>query len=96
MHERALFTLIPPQHYPDRQSDIINRRSTVPIVNHARDLYRKGPGFRKGQGQGSAVITLLDDGLAERINKEGLKEGKERGELDVDLLLQGAEKLCGI
>lgn len=46
--------------------------------------------------QGSAVSTLLGGELGEQIRKENLREGKERGEIDVDLLLRGAQKLCGV
>ena len=44
----------------------------------------------------SAVATLLGGELGEQVRKEGAKEGKERGEVDVDLLLKGAEKLCSV
>ena len=50
----------------------------------------------RSQRHVSAVATLLGGELGEQIRKEGAKEGKERGEVDVDLLLKGAEKLCGV
>jgi len=50
----------------------------------------------RDQKQGSAVATLLGGELGEQIRKEGARESKERGEVDVHLLLSGAEKLCGV
>lgn len=50
----------------------------------------------RSQKQGSAVATLLGGELGEQIRKEGVREGNERGEVDVNLLLKGAEKLCGV
>ena len=47
-------------------------------------------------GPRSAVATLLGGELGEQIRKEGAKEAKERGEVDVNLLLKGAEKLCSV
>lgn len=44
----------------------------------------------------SAVATLLGGELGEQLRKESSKEGKERGEVDVNLLLRSAEKLCGV
>lgn len=50
----------------------------------------------RGHKQGSAVATLLGGDLGDQIRKESAKEGKERGDVDVNLLLKGAEKLCGV
>ncbi len=96
LHERALFSLTSGQRYSDSSREIKNRRGTVRHASGARDLYPENPVLKRGQGPGSAVSTLLGGEFGEQIKKEGLKDGKERGELDVDLLLKGAEKLCGI
>ena len=50
----------------------------------------------RSQTHASSVATLLGGELGEQIRKEGAKENKERGEVDVNLLLKGAEKLCGV
>lgn len=50
----------------------------------------------RSQRHVSAVATLLGGELGEQIRKEGAKEGKEWGEVDVNLLLKDAEKLCGV
>lgn len=55
-----------------------------------------GGGRLRSQRNVSAVATLLGGELGEQIRREGEKEGKERGEVDVNLLLKGAEKLCGV
>ena len=45
---------------------------------------------------GTAAATLLGGALGEQLRKENLAEQKERAEVDVELLLRGAERLCGI
>lgn len=42
------------------------------------------------------MATLLGGELGEQIRKEGAKEGKERGDVDVNVLLKGADKLCSV
>lgn len=82
-HERALFKLAPPQDVTDIPDANLPRRSTIHPSN-------------RSQHKPSAVATLLGGELGERIRKENTKEGKERGDVDVDLLLKGAEKLCSV
>ena len=53
-------------------------------------------GEKRPQKQGSAVATLLGGELGEQIRIENAKEGKDRSDVDVNLLLRGAEKLCSI
>ena len=50
--------------------------------------------MNRSQRQGSTAATLLGGELGDQIRKETSREGKERGEVDVSLLLKGAEKLC--
>ena len=50
----------------------------------------------RGQNAGSTAATILGGELGEQIRKETSREGKDRGEVDVNLLLRGAEKLCTI
>ena len=87
-HERALFTLETSAQHA--------RRSTVHGVNGNIDPYTNGAGIVRNPRHGSAVATILGGELGEQIRKESSKESKERGELDVPLLLRGAEKLCGV
>jgi len=72
------------------------RRSTVHGLNGVTEPYGKGARLMRNPKQGSAVATLLGGELGEQIRKEGSREGRERGEIDVPLLLRGAEKLCEV
>lgn len=65
-------------------------------MNGTGDRYGNGNSLMRSQKPRSAVATLLGGELGEQIRKEGAKEGKERGEIDVNLLLKGAEKLCSV
>ena len=87
-HERALFTLSPPEQLPVVPDAKLQRCSTFNPIN--------GAGLGRSQRQGSAVATLLGGELGEQIRNENTKEGKDRGDVDVNLLLKGAEKLCSI
>ncbi|KAL2045746.1 hypothetical protein N7G274_002177 [Stereocaulon virgatum] len=95
-HERALFTLGPPDQGSRPSTANIARRTTVHGLNGAGEHYTNGGGLMRNQRLGSAMASLLGGELVEQIRKEGAKESKERGEVDVDLLLKGAEKLCGV
>jgi len=55
-----------------------------------------GSGLIRRPKPGSAVAALLGGELGEHVQRQGSKEIKDRGEIDVELLLKGAEKLCGI
>ena len=85
-HERALYTLAPPGQLAGVPDANVPRRSTVHNVN--------GSTLNRSQRQGSTAATLLGGELGDQIRKETSREGKERGEVDVNLLMKGAEKLC--
>ena len=95
-HERALFTIAPSDQVSRSSTASIARRSTVHGLNGAGEHYTNSGGLVRTHRSGSAVATLLGGELGEQIRKEGAKESKERGEVDVNLLLKGAEKLCGV
>ena len=95
-HERALFTLAEPDQGSRPFGASVARRSTVHGINGVEQSYEHGTGLVRSQRPRSAVATFLGGELGEQIKKEGAKEGKDRGEVDVDLLLQGAEKLCSV
>lgn len=95
-HERALFTLAEPDRGSRSFAASVGRRSTVHGLNGTGEPYGTGNGSIRTQRPRSAVATLLGGELGEQIRKEGAKEGKERGEVDVNLLLKGAEKLCSV
>ncbi|KAL6721268.1 hypothetical protein ACLMJK_000370 [Lecanora helva] len=95
-HERALFTLETEKQHVGASSADPSRRNTVYGVNSTTLSHGNGNGFRRDLRQGSAVATLLGGEFSEQLQKANSKEGKERGEVDVNLLLKGAEKLCGV
>ena len=95
-HERALFSVPPPPKAPATQEPSslasTNRRATV--FNAPR--------------RNTAVAAILGNDLVERIREAGgggagsglgyrsYGGGRDRGEIDVETLLEGAEKLCGV
>ncbi|CAF9907112.1 hypothetical protein IMSHALPRED_005442 [Imshaugia aleurites] len=95
-HERALFTLAEPDRGSRPSAASVARRSTVHGLNGTGDPYGNGNILIRSQRPRSAVATILGGELGEQIQNEGAKEGKERGEIDVNLLLKGAEKLCSV
>ena len=95
-HERALFTLAEPDQGSRPFGASVARRSTVHGFNGAGQSYEYGTGLVRSQRPRSAVATFLGGDLGEQIKKATVTEGKEKGEVDVDLLLQGAEKLCSV
>lgn len=88
VHESALFTLSPNPHRAD-----VSRRSTV---HGNKNSSANGIDFIRPPRHDSAVATLLGGKLGEEIVKGGFGNGRERGEVNVDILLKGAEKLCGV
>ncbi len=88
-HERALFTPAP----SDESST--SRRSTVHGLKSNGQSINGSALFRVPR-HGSAVAALLGGELGEQIQRGGTNEGKEKGEVDVDILLKGAERLCRV
>ena len=86
-HERALFSLAASEKGPRPSS---SRRTTVFGPNGT------GNNFSQSHRQRSAVATLLGGDLGEQVRRQGAIEASERGEVDVNVLLKGAEKLCAI
>lgn len=91
-HERALFTLAS----PDEPSAGAARRRTVHGLDGNRSSLKNGLGLIKAPRHDSAVATLLGGELGDEVRKRGIDDGRERGEVDVDMLLKGAEKLCAV
>lgn len=88
-HESALFTTaVPNAHQAD-----VPRRSTF----HAKKSFAtNGVGVLRHPRHDSAVETLLGNELSEKIAEERLGKGREKGEIDVEILLKGAERLCEV
>lgn len=89
-HERALFKLAVCDDDQRPRTSGLTRRTTVHGLNGT------GNNFSQSHRQRSAVATLLGGDLGEQIRKQGAKDTGERSEVDVNVLLKGAEKLCGI
>lgn len=103
LHERALFSLAPPPMPTNSQSQLYtgsllgstkaaSRQSTA--INTARQPKRN-----------TAVATVLGGALYRKVQRAesgaanrpyGSGRSVEKGDLDVEVLLEGAEKLCGV
>lgn len=90
VHERPLFSVA-----ASDEDSSTPRRSTV-RPGKTDEAFPNGSELIRRPGHGSAAATLLGGELGERFRREGSKEQKERGEMDVELLLRGAERLCSI
>lgn len=49
-----------------------------------------------GSSRTAAVRMLLGGDVLDRLRKGGAGEGRDRGDVNVDILLKGAEKLCKV
>lgn len=90
-HERALFTagtLSQPQNG--------SRRSTIYGAGNNSHLTINNAGLIRGTGHDSIVAKALGLVRGEPTTKDTANDGKGSGEIDVDVLLKGAEKLCAV
>ena len=95
-HERALFTLAPQDKSAGSFAGYTTRRATSHgFQAQGQQSVNGGDGARSIKVR-PTVATLLGGDLGKRLREESTKEGKDRGEVDVDLLLKGAEKLCAV
>ena len=89
-HERALFTLAALEQGPNKFGTNAARRSTVYGPNGTAGAVGRQPGQR------SAVAALLAGDLGNQIRRQAVRENGNRTEPDVNALLDGAAKLCGV
>ncbi|KAI1207638.1 DASH complex, subunit Spc34 [Annulohypoxylon truncatum] len=99
-HERALFSVPPPpppgtsqNPEPPTQS---SRRQTVFNVASG-EVTTSGGNTGRNAGaprRHTAVAAVLGGGLHEQIRRSERRGGKD--DIDVEILLKGAEKLCGV
>ena len=96
-HERALFHLAPPP-LPTKPSDITasttaGASTTAPSAAGAR----RGTVYagQRAQPKSRAVAAVLGGDLYAKTRREGANVRAE-GEVDVGVLLEGAERLCGV
>ncbi|KAI0023432.1 DASH complex, subunit Spc34 [Xylariomycetidae sp. FL0641] len=99
-HERALFSVppppppasAPPQEEPKKHS----RRQTVFNVASG-EVTTSGSNTGRGAGaprRHTAVAAVLGGNLHDQIRRSERRGGKD--DVDVEMLLRGAEKLCGV
>lgn len=89
-HERALFHLAPPP-LPAKASDSASSAISQP---HAA---RRATGYTARQPKNKAVAAVLGGDLYQKTRSANVEAaGKGKGEMDVDVLLEGAEKLAAV
>lgn len=111
VHERALFSVPPPPPAPKAQDPAAstNRRNTTFNVNGGDSVLGTtggGANAVRAPRRNTAVAAVLGGDLVERIRRGGgggagtgvgyRSEGAGRNEVDVEVLLEGAEKLCSV
>ncbi|PVH96359.1 DASH complex, subunit Spc34 [Periconia macrospinosa] len=105
-HERALFSVPPPPPAPKAQDS--NRRNTIFNPNGAStSTSGGGANAMRAPKRNTAVAAVLGTELVERIRRGGgggagtglgyrKYDGNNKNEVDVETLLEGAEKLLGV
>lgn len=101
IHERAIFTLREPPA-ATKSRDLpggAGRRTTT--FDLQGGVGANNVNFPRGPRKNTAVAAVLGGELAERIRAEasglgGPGRDRERGDVDVNVLLSGAEKLCAV
>lgn len=102
-HERALFSLAKRAETSSAREPLSNpaRRSTVFSL---QDEQQNKEQTFKAPRRGTAVAAVLGGDLSHQVRRELSRDFKDttRGrtkqvdEIDVDVLLKGAERLCGV
>jgi hypothetical protein len=97
-HERALFSVPPPpppvaSQKPDPKPS--SRRQTV--FNVASGEVTTGPPTtRAGPRRNTAVAAVLGGDLHDQLRRGETSASGSKGDVDVEVLLRGAEKLCSV
>ncbi|KAF2173752.1 hypothetical protein M409DRAFT_16026 [Zasmidium cellare ATCC 36951] len=92
-HERALFHLAPPP-LPSKSAaqDFVAGPPSGPAQSTTS---RRATVYGQRQPKSKAVAAVLGGELYQRTRKEGAAV-RQKGEVDVEVLLEGAEKLLGV
>ncbi|OIW26526.1 DASH complex, subunit Spc34 [Coniochaeta ligniaria NRRL 30616] len=99
-HERALYSVPPPPPplvAPKKEKEAekpSKRRQTV--FNVADGAVTTGPPSTRRPRQNTAVAAVLGGDLHAQIVRRGKAEDGTKGDVDVEVLLAGAEKLCTV
>ncbi|KAH7410502.1 DASH complex subunit Spc34-domain-containing protein [Phaeosphaeria sp. MPI-PUGE-AT-0046c] len=111
LHERALFSVPPPppaKHTEPSASASANRRNTIFNANGGgTSISGGGANAVRAPRRNTAVAAVLGNDLVERIRRGGgggagsglgyrTYDGNNKNEVDVESLLEGAEKLLGV
>jgi len=100
-HERALFHLAPPPLSTKSSDFTASITGNVGGGNVGGGAGRRATNYVGGvrQPKSRAVAAVLGGDLYQRTRKEGAAQGqagRQKGEVDVDILLEGAEKLANV
>lgn len=95
-HERALFTIAPPDLGSTEITLSTLRKSTVFDAGANTDVSKSTIGAYRGLKATSAAGRLLGGDLMSQLQKGGADSGRDRTGVDVEFLLKGAEKLCAV
>ncbi|KEZ44106.1 hypothetical protein SAPIO_CDS3873 [Scedosporium apiospermum] len=98
-HERALFSVPPPpppptKPAPEETSTRSSRRQTVFNVSSG-EVTTGGPPTRASARRNTAVAAVLGAPMHERLRRAELSSSS-RDDVDIEVLLRGAETLCGV
>lgn len=110
LHERALFSVPPPPAPPKHADPVtsLNRRNTIfNPGGGGTSISGGGANAVRAPRRNTAVAAVLGNELVERIRRGGgggagsglgyrTYDGGNRNEVDVESLLEGAEKLLGV
>jgi hypothetical protein len=111
IHERALFSVPPPPAVPKHTEPApsTNRRNTIFNPNGGGGTSTSGGGANavRAPRRNTAVAAVLGNELVERIRRGGgggagsglgyrMYNSSNKNDIDVESLLEGAEKLLGV
>ncbi|KAJ5692154.1 hypothetical protein N7462_001577 [Penicillium macrosclerotiorum] len=95
-HERALFQVDPSSKTQGSQRRAIRRGTTFPAESESESMASRIYSVRNNRNQ-SAVARVLGSDMMEEIKRSaGTSTRGPRGEVNIEVLLRGAEILCNV
>jgi len=94
-HERALFQVDPSVKAHGSQRRATRRGTTFPAESESQSMASRIYSTRKNRNQ-SAVAQVLGSDMMEEIRRSAGTSSRGRGEVNVEVLLRGAEILCNV
>lgn len=96
VHERALFQVDPSAKTHGSQKRATRRGTMFPAESEPESMASRIYSVRNNRGQ-SAVARVLGHDMMEEIKRSaGTSSREPRGEVNIELLLRGAEILCDV